>query len=88
MASITWMLVPEGVVGNDDAEKGPKIERVWNSAPFNTVFTLVTFQGQLYAAGRYDERIYRTPDGYTWTPVFSQNTTYAWFTSTVYNGDL
>ena len=88
MASITWMLVPEGVVGNDDAEKGPKIERVWNSAPFNTVFTLVTFQGKLYAAGRYDERIYRTPDGYTWTPAFSQTTTYAWFTSTVYNGDL
>lgn len=88
MASITWMLVPEGVVGNDDAEKGPKIERVWNSAPFNTVFTLVTFQGELYAAGRYEERIYRSPDGYTWTPAFSQMTTYAWFTSTVYNGDL
>ena len=68
--------------------KLPFIEKVWNDAPFNTIYTLCAWDGLLYAGGRYDEKIYRSPDGLVWTEVFDIITTRSWDASIVFNGSI
>jgi len=81
------MLVPEGADG-DTGSKGPVIKLVWDSAPFNTIYTLCEWNDVLYAGGRYDEKIYRSHDGVEWSVAFDQKTTYAWESSMVFNGSI
>ncbi len=86
-AGMVSVLVPEEVKGEGGSGEF-YIEVAWDSAPFNTIYTLCEWNNTLFAAGRYDERIYRSQDGRIWSPAFDVNTTHAWESSIVFNGSL
>ena len=87
MTTVVALLEPEGVRGEEDTEE-LSIEVAWDSAPFNVIQTLCTWNDDLYAAGRSSERIYRSSDGEEWEPAFKVRTSYAWDASIVFNGAL
>ena len=68
--------------------EGLVVQVTWDTAPFNVIQTLCTWNNELYAAGRYSERIFKSADGVTWAPAFDVHTSYSWEASIVYNGSL
>ena len=87
---VSGMPLVQGVEDEEENlwNEGLVVQPVWDSAPFNVIFTLCEWNGYLYAGGRYNERIYKSSNGVTWTPAFSAKTSYAWDASIVYDGSM
>ena len=64
------------ITDREDTE--PDHDRIGGVLPFGTVFVLTEFDGSLYAAGRWEDRVYSTQDGVNWDRAFSRSTSYSW----------
>ena len=83
---IAMFIPPENNTGIIIEE--PNIEIATEDLPFGTVFVLTKFNGHLYTAGRWNERVYRSLDGDNWVLAFPNATTYAWQNGITFNNSL
>ena len=85
ISGMSIIFLSEEVVGSEDPTT---IELVWDNAPFSNILILTEFNGRIYTAGSFDEKIYHSIDGDNWSPAFSTETTYSWRNSIIFKNDL